>query len=180
MKLETRCCQTDDTSVGSFRAPLPKFKRSTTDDYRKSESCNCMKTSEKVKKRDDFSVYGEHVGNKLRSCGRSHFEISIAQHKIDDILFNLTMGVFEQNLHTNTECTPQFVYCQNYPHSTIHTSSSPAHNNEHYRSPSPSILSTSPSSNPPQSPQQNSHLFVIENIDSCSTPEFSGNHNNNP
>lgn len=45
-------------------------------------------------KQDEFSVYGEHVGNKLRNCGKSLLEIATAQYNIDKILFNLTLGRF--------------------------------------------------------------------------------------
>lgn len=52
------------------------------------------KLTEVVSTRDEFSVYGEHIANKLRSSGRSHREIAIAQNRIDQVCFNLIMGDF--------------------------------------------------------------------------------------
>jgi hypothetical protein len=65
------------------------------------ETVNCIKT-ETSSKRDEFLVYGEHIANKLRSSGRSHKEIAIAQNHIDGICFNLIMGAYceESNRHS--------------------------------------------------------------------------------
>jgi hypothetical protein len=96
---------TDKTS--KYRIPAPKrSKKITNEDGNVQEALQCMKTlTERVSKCDDYSVYGEHVGNKLRSCGRSNFEISIAQHHIDEILFNLTMGAYGQHPYSSTYST---------------------------------------------------------------------------
>jgi len=49
------------------------------------ETLKCTKSmTETVSKRDDYSVYGEHRGNKLQSCDRSSTEISIPQHRIGE------------------------------------------------------------------------------------------------
>lgn len=73
----------------------PKKKR--TDDANATETFRCAKSSaEIVTERDEYTVYGEHIANKLRNSGRSRFEIAIAQHEIDDICFKLNMGAFYQ------------------------------------------------------------------------------------
>jgi hypothetical protein len=46
-----------------------------------------------VPKCDEFSVYGEHIANKLQNSGRPHQEISITDHHVEQICFNLIMGV---------------------------------------------------------------------------------------
>lgn len=48
--------------------------------------------------RDEFSVYGEHIANKLRNCGRNRFEVAVAQHEIDNVCFKLTMGAYREQL----------------------------------------------------------------------------------
>jgi hypothetical protein len=67
---------------------LSAVKENREDDGNIQEALQCMKTlTERVSKRDDCFVDGEHVGNKLRSCGKSIAEISIAQHHIEEISF---------------------------------------------------------------------------------------------
>ena len=53
---------------------------------------------EHVTTRDKYHVFGENVAHKLRDCGRSKREVSIAQHKINEIIFNLEMGYFEEDV----------------------------------------------------------------------------------
>ncbi|CAL4173733.1 unnamed protein product, partial [Meganyctiphanes norvegica] len=52
---------------------------------------------EPVNKRDEYDVFGENVACKMRNSGKSRYEISIAQHKVNEILFNLEMGYFDQS-----------------------------------------------------------------------------------
>lgn len=52
-----------------------------------------MKTlADTVSKRDEFTVYGEHIGNS----SRSKLEIASAQNAIDNICFKLLIGEFSQ------------------------------------------------------------------------------------
>lgn len=90
---------TDNVQEGNnedtFRPPniaiRPK-KKSKNDDTVVREAVECMRTlTNTVGKRDSFTVYGEHVANKLRECG-SKYAVTIAQHHIDNILFNLGIG----------------------------------------------------------------------------------------
>lgn len=151
--------KTDKTS--NFRIPAPKrSKKIANEDGSVQEALQCMKTlTERVSKRDDYSVYGEHVGNKLRSCGRSSFEISIAQHHIDEVLFNLTMGAYGRHPYSSTYSTQH-----THPALTI-----PAgHQNYHYSNPSSSSSSPSPSS--PSSHQSNSVLPTSAVPPSSNTP----------
>ncbi|XP_063809066.1 RNA-binding protein 26 isoform X2 [Pseudophryne corroboree] len=53
-------------------------------------------TSDIGEKRDEYTVFGEHVANKLRK-GKSNHEVWVAQHHINMVLFNFEMGVFAQN-----------------------------------------------------------------------------------
>lgn len=48
--------------------------------------------------RDEYHVFGENVAHKLRNCGRSKREVSFAQHKINEIIFNLEMGHFRESV----------------------------------------------------------------------------------
>lgn len=56
-----------------------------------------MKTfAAQAARRDEYSVFGEHIANRLRKCGRSHYEMVIAQHKIENIVFDLEMGAYDK------------------------------------------------------------------------------------
>lgn len=56
-----------------------------------------MKTlADTVSKRDEYTVYGEHIANKLRNSGRSRLEIASAQNAIDNICFKLLMGEYSK------------------------------------------------------------------------------------
>lgn len=59
---------------------------------------------ENVLKRDEHDVFGEHIANKLRNCRKSWQEKAIAQHKINNILFQLEMGLFSQEIN-NYSCS---------------------------------------------------------------------------
>lgn len=57
------------------------------------EAVKYMKTlAVSVAKRDEFTVYREHIENKLRNCGRSRYEIAKALHLIDNICYKLAVG----------------------------------------------------------------------------------------
>lgn len=67
-------------------------------------------------RRDEHSVFGELVANRLRKCGKSHHEIVTAQHKIEGILFDLEMGAYDkyQQQQHQHHMWPQ-KNCQNSP-----------------------------------------------------------------
>ena len=74
---------------------ISKRPKTKAEDTNMREAFHFMKTlTEMVSNRDEYTVYGEHVANKLRSCGRSKLEVAIAQHHVDDICFKLTMGEY--------------------------------------------------------------------------------------
>ena len=65
----------------------------SNDDSDAREDLKCMKMlTDVVPKHDEFSVYGEHIANKLWNRGRSHQTIFITDHHVDQICFNLIMG----------------------------------------------------------------------------------------
>ncbi|XP_075055979.1 RNA-binding protein 26 isoform X3 [Mixophyes fleayi] len=47
-------------------------------------------------KRDEYTIFGEHVANRLRK-GRSSQEVLVAQHHINMVLFNFEVGMFAQH-----------------------------------------------------------------------------------
>ncbi|CAL7941797.1 unnamed protein product [Xylocopa violacea] len=88
----------------AFRRSSVLFRKSQASDTKdwtlndvtnETEALRCMKALiEAISKRDEFSVYGEHIANKLRNSRKSHREIAIAQNHIDRICFNLIMGTY--------------------------------------------------------------------------------------
>lgn len=83
------------TALQKSRFPLPKPKINYVKNNigNERETIKCIKT-ETSTERDEFSVYGEHIANKLRNSGRSRKEIAVAQNLIDRVCFNLTMGAY--------------------------------------------------------------------------------------
>lgn len=75
-------------------------ERILDDDFMPSSS---LVSEQSASNRDQFSVYGEHVANKLRNCGRSHLEIAIAENEINNILFKLSMGLYTQQLQGTSQ-----------------------------------------------------------------------------
>jgi len=73
---------------------------------------------------DDWSTYGEHVGNKLR--GYSKQTSSIVQHFINNLLFEADMGKYDANSYQFIQPSQHFSY-QNSPSS----STSFSHNSKH-------------------------------------------------
>ncbi|XP_066965442.1 uncharacterized protein [Macrobrachium rosenbergii] len=75
------------------------------------EAFHLMKSlAQHVTTRDEYHVSGENVAHKLRACGRSKREISMAQHKINEIILNLEMGYFGEGatqFTQQTSCTGQ-------------------------------------------------------------------------
>ncbi|XP_076756616.1 uncharacterized protein LOC143426831 [Xylocopa sonorina] len=101
----------EETTKGETPGPNVAYRRSSVlfrksqandaknwalnDATNETEALKCMKTLiEAISKRDEFSVYGEHIANKLRNSRKSHREIAIAQNHIDRICFNLIMGTY--------------------------------------------------------------------------------------
>ena len=66
------------------------------------DAIQCMKTlTENTSNRDSFAVYGEHVAHKLWSCD-CDYTITVAQHHIDNVLFNLGIGTYHKPISTPT------------------------------------------------------------------------------
>lgn len=95
-----------------FKTPrgcTPKRVRKN-EDSAAQQAVNCLKSlSEVVNSRDEHSVYGEYVANKIRNCNKSRMEISLAQRYINDILFRLDMGMLAAEIKTmmppSTSCS---------------------------------------------------------------------------
>ncbi|GAB6030502.1 hypothetical protein CHUAL_007364 [Chamberlinius hualienensis] len=49
---------------------------------------------ERLNSRDKYEIFGESVAISLRESGRNSREISIAKHKINQVLFDLEMGYY--------------------------------------------------------------------------------------
>lgn len=78
---------------------------------------------------DDWSIYGEHVGNKLR--GYSKQASSIVQHLMNNLLFEADMGKYDANPYQFIQPSQHFFY-QNSPSASTFSqhsfaSSTPSH-----------------------------------------------------
>ncbi|XP_055903123.1 uncharacterized protein LOC129939217 [Eupeodes corollae] len=80
-----------------YDVPETKKRKSNTKESTLEDALQCIKTLlDESGKRDEHSIYGEHIAHKLRTSNRSKNDIAIAQHHIENIVFNLTMGVYAQ------------------------------------------------------------------------------------
>ncbi|XP_058116813.1 uncharacterized protein LOC131259357 [Anopheles coustani] len=52
------------------------------------------KAKQAAPKRDEYAVYGEYVGEKLRNAGKSRLEIARAQQDIEAIFIKLESGIY--------------------------------------------------------------------------------------
>ncbi|XP_042885296.1 uncharacterized protein LOC122261623 [Penaeus japonicus] len=78
----------DETPRSASQPRRSSAKRRPAD-----EAFHSMKSlTESVTARDVYHVFGENVAHKLRGCGRSKREVSMAQHKINEVIFNLEIG----------------------------------------------------------------------------------------
>lgn len=78
-------------------------KRKTNNDERVEEAYKFMcSVQDKMKQKDDFTVYGENVASRMRVANQSGRAISIAKNRIDNILFQLEMGEFSGNQEAST------------------------------------------------------------------------------
>lgn len=89
----------DDTrdfeSLDNYEGPEDKRRRIDDNEELLQNALHCMKTLlDTSAKRDEHSIFGEHVANKIRTCSRDNSEINIAQHHIENIVFNLCTGVY--------------------------------------------------------------------------------------
>ena len=140
-----------------FKTPMQLNKRARkTEDPPAKEAVKCMKSlANIVGARDENSIFGEFVGNKLKSCNRPKEEICLAQHIISDILFQLDMGMLSAQI-------PPFART----YSTIITLQSPSSNGSvysHFASPIEPFTSFAPSFNPHLPPVQESQSGVPAN-----------------
>jgi hypothetical protein len=104
--------KSDQRCVGkSLSLPMPKktdehfpapsvrnkiLKRKSNSDQ-VDEAYKFMRTvQEQITQKDAHSVYGENVANRMRDAGRSGHALCIAKNQIDNVLFKLEMGYFDE------------------------------------------------------------------------------------
>ena len=82
----------DETSQSASQPHRSSAKRPADE---MKEAFHLMKSlAEHVTTRDEYHAFGENVAHKLKNCRRSKREVSVAQHKINEMIFNLEMGYF--------------------------------------------------------------------------------------
>lgn len=87
-----------DETLQTASHPRRSSAKKRTDD-KVDEAFQLMKTlTELATKRDEYYVFGENVAHKLRNCGKSRPQVSIAQHKNSEVIFNLEMGYLGQGV----------------------------------------------------------------------------------
>ncbi|KAK4305204.1 hypothetical protein Pmani_022883 [Petrolisthes manimaculis] len=83
----------DETPQSASQPLRLSAKKRPADEVK--EAFQMMKSlTEYATKRDEYHVFGENIAHKLRGCGRSKLEVSVAQHKINEVIFNLEMGYY--------------------------------------------------------------------------------------
>lgn len=93
----------DDTPI--FKSVCSRTTKRKADENKKIDEAYFMKAFvAQAARRDEYCVFGEHVANRLRRCGRSHHDLVIAQHKIENILFDLEMGAYDKLNYQQVQC----------------------------------------------------------------------------
>ncbi len=115
-----------------------------------SEALSTMKNILQNKQRDEYAIFGEKVGMKIRKL-KSERVRAVVKNKINSILFDAEMGKFDYyDIHLQTPHTsvnPSYPYSSPSPHVT--QPFSPVSNNVYYSAPqnpqSPPFHAFSPS-----------------------------------
>ncbi|CAG2056917.1 unnamed protein product [Timema podura] len=77
------------------KVTLPKKEKRSNEQV--EEALKFMRSlRESINCKDEFIVYGENVASRMRAAGRSYRAVSIARTHIDNIIFNLKMGFYNE------------------------------------------------------------------------------------
>lgn len=140
--------ESDDVPFVSSQPPKKKKKTNLVDEHLQ-EAFDILKRPYPTSTApDEWSIYVEHVGNKLRGYPKQ--TAYIVQHLINNLLFEADMGKYDANPFQFVQPSQHFLY-QNSP-STSFYQNSPSTSFSH-NSPSTSFNQNSPST----SFSQNSH-----------------------
>lgn len=76
-------------------------------DGRMDETYKFMKSiQQNLKEKDDYTIYGENVAIRMRNAKQSNRAVAIAKNQIDNILFKLEMGEFQEDRRNFDYGTP--------------------------------------------------------------------------
>ncbi|XP_014246424.1 uncharacterized protein LOC106664883 [Cimex lectularius] len=64
-----------------------------------------------IKGKDDYSIYGKNIASRMRRADKSHRAVAIAKNHIDNVIFKLEMGDFDDPVHSNENVD----HSDNYP-----------------------------------------------------------------
>jgi len=138
----------DDVPCMSSQPPKKKKKPNLVD-QRLDEAFEILKRPYPTTTApDDWSIYGQHVANKLR--GYSKQTSSIVQHLINNIIFEADMGKHDANPYQFIQPSQHFSY-QNSPLSSTSYFHTPQHSftlSSHSHSPVPSLSTEIPYDSP--------------------------------
>lgn len=85
--------QVVESEAPQFKTPNLSNKRFKKNDVSPiQEAVSCMKSL--ASSRDEYTLFGELIANKLRNCNRPKLEISLAQHNIHSVILRLEMGMY--------------------------------------------------------------------------------------
>ncbi|XP_055851525.1 uncharacterized protein LOC129915859 isoform X2 [Episyrphus balteatus] len=77
------------------------------------DALQCIKSMQnKIAKRDEHSIFGELIAHNIRICNPSKKEIAIAQHHIENVIFNLTMGVYSKRGSSHLGSTDSYNFTE--------------------------------------------------------------------
>ncbi|XP_055591253.1 uncharacterized protein LOC129743292 [Uranotaenia lowii] len=89
-------------------------KRIKKHDSPAEQAVKCMKMlCDNVSARDEYSAFGDYIANKLRNSSRPKMETAVAQKKMNDILFELDLGLLAREIpHDVPRDIPCAIPCQ--------------------------------------------------------------------
>ncbi|XP_055907701.1 uncharacterized protein LOC129942686 [Eupeodes corollae] len=70
------------------------------EEYERSQFSKTKNSTVENDPKDIYSIYGDYIARRLRAHAkeRDNYEIYIAQHNIDDVIFNLSMGSYAREV----------------------------------------------------------------------------------
>lgn len=103
-EFESQVNQEDSTSRRNLFAKPTKKKNRHTDSEEKRRADEAYNVLQNCRKKDEFSTYGEHVGNEIRKLNEKA-QIYV-KHAINNILFKAAIGLYDRSNNACESSSP--------------------------------------------------------------------------
>jgi ferric iron reductase protein FhuF len=102
----------NDNNTSSNQHIQNKRRSATSfDDHHLQTAYSIIKSVKEISKRDEFTVFGEHIAHRLRNMSDAHTRL-LAQHQINDVVFEAEIAKFQPsplNCESGTTAVTSFI-----------------------------------------------------------------------